>query len=297
VVHFYVLGEGIAMRYLLLSLLFIFTIPSFTSAGFREVFAKEFLTTPWAGEQVERNACIDCHSSENMKPALQGIVDQWKSSWHAQNAIYCHDCHGGDPDDASLAMARHERGFMGKPGYEDIPEFCGKCHVAILKHYQESGHSKALKNPTRRGPNCIICHGSHNIQKASINIINEQRCTQCHTYERAKEIKQVLFLTEKKITNIDKDLMRLRDMGVYAGKEEKELFRTHVDFRTIFHEVNVNLIRNRTDEFSRKLGLIEDEIKSIFHELDSRRNFSAFLMILFAGMGIVVFLLSQISDD
>jgi nitrate/TMAO reductase-like tetraheme cytochrome c subunit len=285
------------MRYLFLSLLIIFAIPSFTTAGFREDFAKEFLTTPWAGKQVERNACIDCHSSKNIKPAFRGIVDQWKSSWHAQNAIFCHDCHGGDPDDASLAMTRHERGFMGKPGYEDIPEFCGKCHVAILNHYRESGHSKALKNPDRRGPNCVICHGSHNIQKASINIINEQRCTQCHTYERAKEIKQALFLTEKKITDLDNDLMRLRDLGVYAGKEEKELFRTHVDFRTIFHEVNATLIKNRTDEFSRKLGVIEDEIKNIFHELDFRRNFSAFLMILFAGMGIVVFLLSKMPED
>ena len=94
-----------------------------------------------------------------------------------------------------------ERGFAGKPQYSQVPEFCGKCHIGILKNYLESGHGRALK-ADQSGPNCVTCHGSHAIQKANIDIIDEQRCSQCHTYERAKAMKQALFPTEKKIRDV-----------------------------------------------------------------------------------------------
>lgn len=55
-----------------------------------------------------------------------------------------------------------ERGFIGAPKYKDVPEF----HIGILQHYFESGHGKVLKS-TGIGLNCVICHGSYNIQKAS----------------------------------------------------------------------------------------------------------------------------------
>jgi len=58
----------------------------------------------------------------------------------------------------------------------------------------------------------------------------------------------------------------------------------------------VSLVNERTDEFTRKLGAIEKNIQDTFIELRSRRNFSAFLMALFGGMGIVIFLISKSPD-
>jgi len=282
------------MRYLVLSLIMIVSLPSFAAAGYQEDFAREFLSKTWMGERIEENACIDCHSSEQMKPSFRDIPDEWKKSWHAQNNISCQDCHGGDPKDPSVAMT-HQRGFVGTPAPRQIPEFCGKCHIGILKNYLESGHGKALRS-TGKGPHCVVCHGSHNIQRANIEIINEQRCTKCHSYERARVMKQALFLVEKKAGEIEDGINALRRAGIYPAEQERALFNTEVEFRTLFHTVDVSLVNERTDEFTHKLGSIEKNIQDTFTELRSRRNFSAFLMMLFISMGIAIYLLHQTKD-
>jgi len=279
------------MRYLGLSMMLVLFLPWSAAAGYQEDFAREFLSKTWAGERIEENACIDCHSSDQMKPAFREITDEWKQSWHAQNNISCHDCHGGDPKDPSVAMT-HQRGFVGAPTARQVPEFCGKCHIGILKNYLESGHGKALRS-SGKGPNCTVCHGSHNIQRANIDIINEQRCTKCHSYERAKVMKQALFLVEKKAGEIEDGLRELRRDGIYPEEQERALFNTKAEFRTLFHSVDVTLVNERTGEFSRKLDAIEKGIQNTFVELRSRKNFSAFLTALFGCMGIVIFLLTR----
>lgn len=279
------------MRSVVLSVMMALALPSFAAAGYREDFAREFMSKTWAGERIEENACIDCHSSETMKPAFRDIVDEWNKSWHARHGVSCSDCHGGDPKDPSLSMT-HQRGFVGVPSARQIPDFCGKCHVGILRNYLESGHGKALRT-AGKGPHCGVCHGSHNVQKASIEIINEQRCSRCHSYDRAREMKQALFLVEKKVGEIEDGIKALRRAGIYPEEEERTLFSTQAEFRTLFHTVDVNLVKDRTGEFTRKLGDIEKEIGDTFADLRSRKNFSAFLTALFGGMGIVVLLLSR----
>ena len=118
-----VLGE-ILMRRLVLLLAMFVILPSIASAGYREDFEKEFMSEPWAGEQIEEDVCIQCHSSDTMKPAFRNIVDEWKTSWHFQNKVSCHDCHGGDPKDAATAMSP-KKGFLATPTYVQVPEFCG----------------------------------------------------------------------------------------------------------------------------------------------------------------------------
>jgi nitrate/TMAO reductase-like tetraheme cytochrome c subunit len=286
-----VVGEAVMKRRGILLFIVLVSLPALASGTYREEFEKGFLTKTWSGEQPEVNFCIECHSSDKMKPAFLAIAEQWKASWHAQNRIACHDCHGGDPKDASLAMSPH-RGFTGAPKYDEVPEFCGKCHIGILKHYLESDHGKALK-ATRRGPNCVTCHGSHNIQKANIEIINEQRCSKCHSYEQAKTMKQTLFLTEKKIDELESDLARLKREGVFIDDDIKNLFGIQAEFRSLFHSVDVNLVKGRNDEFSNRLAAAENKIADTFKELRFRKNFSAFILLLFAGMGVTLYLITK----
>jgi len=243
------------------------------------------------GDERLNSVCLDCHDSDMMKPELRAVPSEWKKSWHFQNGISCNDCHGGDPKDASMAMSP-ERGFVGKPQYGQVPEFCGKCHIGILKNYLESGHGKALK-AGGSGPNCVTCHGSHGILKADIDIINEQRCSQCHTFDRAKAMKEALSVTEKKLKDVESGLRTLKAAGVFTGDEEKILFSTEAAFRTLFHSVNVALIKEKTDEFVEKLDKIESREKQVFRELAFRRKFSAFLMLVFLGIGIVLMLMSK----
>lgn len=195
-----------------------------------------------------------------------------------------------------MAMS-HERGFEGVPKYAEVPEFCGKCHLGILNKYLESGHGKALESATRRGPNCVVCHGSHKdgryIQKANINIINEQLCSKCHSYERAKIMKQALSHVEKKIESVDKQISDLKKERILEESADKELFSIHADFRTLFHAIDVPLIQSRSDEFIERLNRLEMKIHDTVKELQFRKNFSAFFMLLFAGMTVIVIIISK----
>ncbi len=283
------------MRYLLSVILVLLFTTTVSAIDFKELFEREFLSKPWTIERAEESTCIECHTSDIMRPELKDIPEEWKKSWHYQNNISCDDCHGGDREDKTMAMS-HKRGFVGKPGYAEVPDFCGKCHIGILDNYKQSGHGRALRE-TATGPNCVTCHGSHSIQKASVDIIYERRCTQCHSYERAKVIKQALFGTENKMRELEKDLLLLRSQGAYMDEEERELFRTQAEFRTLFHAIDVDLIKDNTEDFARRLGAIEEKVKSTFNELSFRRNFSIFFMLLFIGMAVVISLISKRYKD
>jgi nitrate/TMAO reductase-like tetraheme cytochrome c subunit len=276
---------------ILLTFLVLLFLANLSAAGYRETFEREFMLSPWAIAKGETSACIQCHTSDNMGPEMHEITRQWKESWHALNNISCHDCHGGAPEDASMSMM-HQRGFKGSPKDTDIPEFCGTCHIAILDSYLKSGHGKTFCD-TAEGPSCTTCHGSHNIQKASMDIINEQLCSQCHTYERAKEMKQALFIVENKLINIEEDLERLKMVGINVDDQEKTFFRTHSEFRALFHSIDVDAVRAKSSDYTQRLEIIESEIDESFNQLAYRRNFSAYLFLLFIGLSIAAFLLSK----
>lgn len=277
------------MRYkLALFVILIFT--SMVFADYRELFEKEFVHKTWIGSRVvEEGVCIDCHTSKEMKDDYLIIPQEWKMSIHYENGVSCHDCHGGDPDDAAVSCGTPHSGFVGTPKYADVPEMCGKCHIGIHQIYNESGHGRAVIETGKKGPNCVTCHGEHGIQKAGIEIINSVRCSKCHSYERAKIMKQALFNTEKRIGKIERSINGLKARGILTGEEEKMLFRTHVEFRTLFHSIDVSLVKNRTEEFAAKLGVIEGIVKDIYSQLEFRRNFSAFLFLLFVCLGITLY--------
>jgi len=292
----YYLGDVFMIRYLIIPALVLtaITTTSLSLAGFRETFEKEFMLSPWSIAEGESSACIQCHTSESMDQEVIRLVEQWRGSWHAQNNVSCHDCHGGAPDDASMSMS-HQRGFKGTPKDTEVPEFCGTCHIAIKENYLKSGHGKTFLE-TGEGPSCLTCHGSHDIRQASMDIINEQLCSQCHTYERAKEMKQALFLVESKLNAIGSDLKNLRMLGVATDRQQKVYFRNHAQFRALFHSIDVEAVRAKSSDFLQNLAVIEKDIDGFFKQLAFRRNFSAYLFLMFVGLSIIAFLLSRIYE-
>ena len=146
---------------------------------------------------------------------------------------------------------------------------------------------------TGRGPNCVLCHGSHNIQKASIDIISPKLCGVCHKYDRAKDMKASLLLTEQKINDIGKSLETLKAGLISTQDEDKVLFQTQAEFRTLFHTVDVKLVQEKTGEFSKRLNAINDTVLKGFGELKFRQDFAVFIMLIFVGLGIATFLLSR----
>ncbi len=285
------MGGGIKLR---LKIAFIMVLIFVTTAfaDYRELFEKEFVHKTWLGSRVvEEGVCIDCHTSKEINEDYLLIPQEWKMSIHYENRISCHDCHGGDPDDAAVSCGTPHSGFVGTPKYADVPDMCGKCHIGIHQSYNQSGHGRAVIDTGKKGPNCVTCHGSHKIQKAGIEIINSVRCSKCHSYERAKTMKKALFNTEKRIREIDGSISDLKAKGILTGEVEKMLFRTHVEFRTLFHTIDVSLVKNRTEEFDGKLGVIDGMINKIYKELRFRKNFSAFLLLLFVCLGIAIYML------
>jgi hypothetical protein len=268
----------------------VFLTASLSHAGYQEIFEKEFLLADWAGTQEKSSACVACHSLENMGQDMLNLVRKWRHSWHAANDVSCHDCHGGAPEDVSNSMS-HDRGFIGTPDNENVPRLCGTCHIAIMKNYLSSGHGQNFCVSPDGGPNCVTCHGSHNVQQASIDIISEEMCSRCHSYERAQLMKQALYAVENKLATIKIDLDKLRQAGIPLPDQEKKFFRSHSEFRIIFHTIDVELVKEKSNEFTEKLAAIEMEIESANEQLAFRRNFSAFLLLIFAGMAGVVYLL------
>ena len=195
--------------------------------------------------------CIGCHAK--LPEKYSRPVSLWRGSVHADNGIFCNGCHGGDPKDAANAM-NPARGFLGAPKEPGIPAFCGRCHVGVLKDYLASAHGRALG---KGGPTCVTCHGNHQVVKASLELINEKSCSRCHSYERARLIRSAMQETETTIVAIEGRIGAYKKIGVDTEKMEKELFAVRNRFHTLFHNVNVELVKTESVGIQTDLKKIE----------------------------------------
>lgn len=207
-----------------------------------------------AAEESTEPVCIQCHSKMPEKYSLP--VKLWKGSIHAENGIACNACHGGDPKDAANAM-NPARGFLGAPKEPAIPAFCGRCHVGVMKDYLASAHGRKLG---AGGPTCVTCHSNHQVLKASLDLINEKSCSRCHTYERAKTIRAAMQQTESMVVAIDGRISTYKKTGTDTDKMEKGLFAVRNRFHTLFHNVNVELVKKESAQIQADLKKIQDEL-------------------------------------
>ena len=203
--------------------------------------------------------CVQCHGK--MQGKYGEPVRLWQGSIHAENGIACNSCHGGDPKDEANAMSP-ARGFLGKPKEADIPSFCGRCHVGVLKDYLSSEHGKALG---RGGPTCVTCHGNHSVVKASLELISEKNCSRCHDYQQAAKIKSVMTRTENRIVTIDIGILKFKQQGFDTERLEKGLFSVRNSFHSLFHTVDAAKVEY-------ELARIEPELiklENLLTELDN----------------------------
>lgn len=52
-------------------------------------------------------------------------------------------------------------------------------------------------------------------------------------------------------------------------------------------------VKEKTDSYLGQLGGMENKVRAVFQELDSRRNFAVFLMFVFIAIGVTAYLLSR----
>lgn len=227
--------------------------------------------------------CITCHSTLQGKYAEP--VRLWRGSIHDDNGIACNSCHGGDPRDARMAMSP-ERGFIGVPREVDIPAFCGRCHVGVLKEFLGSRHGKAVG---RGGPTCVTCHGNHKVVKASLELFSEGLCGRCHDYRRADAIRKAMTETEQKILTIDRGIAVFKQKGIDTDALEKGLFAARNQFHSLFHTVDTDRIGAESVRIQTKLKQLESDLAGINDMLSGRKLVGAMAV---AGALLVALLLS-----
>lgn len=234
---------------------------------------------------AEESVCLQCHAG--MEGHLSEPVQLWKSSVHAVNRVGCHDCHGGDPTDFALAMSP-ERGFIGVPDYEGVPAFCGRCHIGVKEDYDTSAHGQALESG---GAQCVVCHGNHAIQQASLDLINEESCSRCHEYDRAAEIRTALSEVDSAITDLDREIGRLYRVGIATREMSGQLFAVRNDFHRLFHNVDVEAVQMQSAAFTKKLGAIGQQVEAIKFDLGQRKLAGGIVIALLVLAGILFLML------
>lgn len=242
-----------------------------------------------AAEQPE-TVCIQCHAK--LPGDLGAPVELWRKSIHAGNGISCNTCHGGDPKNAADAMNR-ARGFLGAPKEVEIPAFCGRCHPGVLKDYLASAHGRALG---QGGPTCVTCHGSHQVLKASLDLINERDCTRCHSFERAQAIKAAMQQTESHIVGIDRRIMGFKSAGVDTDRLEKGLFAVRNRFHALFHEVNVELVKKESTGINAELAKLDQDLKVIEDVRGKRKIAGGIAVLAMLLIALLIHLLKKTYD-
>ena len=239
---------------------------------------------------AEEIVCIQCHGA---LPGKYGEpVRLWQGSIHAENNIACHACHGGDPKDAANAMSP-ARGFLRAPKENAIPAFCGRCHVGVMKDYLASGHGRALG---RGGPTCVSCHGSHQVVKAALELINEKSCSRCHSYERAKLIRAAMQETDGMLVALDARIAGYKELGTDTDRLEKELFSQRNSFHSLFHNVDVKRVTAESARIQAELKKLDTALKGL-DDRSRRRKVTGAIAVSGALLaGLLVHLLRKTFD-
>ena len=134
-----------------------------------------------------------------MEDALKAPAESFAADVHKQYGLGCHDCHGGNPAQDDIELAK-DKSFKDAPKRAEIPEFCGSCHsdsaymrkfnpnirVDQISLYWTSQHGQLLKKGDANAAVCTDCHGVHGIMAANFpksqtfpwNI--PQTCGRCH---------------------------------------------------------------------------------------------------------------------
>lgn len=139
--------------------------------------------------------CITCHEDEKVTEKFEVLpetqmIRAYENSVHGRalmvegnlEAPACVDCHGShsfmpSDDPESPIYKTHIAGT------------CGRCHIEIASHFEESVHGTALSGGVLESPTCTNCHGEHDIRahldpESKVFAVNVPKtCSDCHTSE------------------------------------------------------------------------------------------------------------------
>ncbi len=158
--------------------------------------ARAFSQAPQAGE----GSCVTCH--EILPDSrLSDPVKTFRDDIHAAKGFGCIACHGGDATIAGLDAMDPAKGYLAKPGRNQIPQLCGRCHsnAQFMKQYNPSlrvdqvdEYATSVHGQRLLGVNdslvatCTSCHTAHAIRLPSdpLSTVHPlkvaETCAACH---------------------------------------------------------------------------------------------------------------------
>lgn len=144
--------------------------------------------------------CVDCHQANRRYPHPLPEVGTLREYARGQYEL-CKRCHlenytrtmdsihgqamaEGKPD-APICTDCHDAHTM-KPVHESrtqTPKACSDCHDDVYEEYASSVHGAALWEENEDVPDCVTCHGVHNIGAAKTSSFRQASvglCASCH---------------------------------------------------------------------------------------------------------------------
>jgi len=155
----------------------------------------------------------------------------------------------------------------------------------VLADYRESAHGRKV---AAGGAQCVVCHGSHTVREANLDLINEQDCSRCHTYGRAAEIKTALAETDARFAAFGGEFERLKRLGVTVDSLKGKLFDLRNQFHRVFHSVEVDKVRAETGAVQAELMALQGQVDGYDRQFAQRRLWGGVAVGLLVLLGIVL---------
>jgi hypothetical protein len=235
------------------------------------------------------NSCIDCHKTlEDAR--LSRPVESWSQSVHAEVGNTCDGCHGGNPEIPDEEAMSEKNNFHAAPKENEIVVFCGKCHQELSDRFKLSEHGKTETQ------NCIGCHGAHTIRRISLDIINEEKCAECHDYEKPLEMRKVLESLHGHFNQSRDKVATI--FGFPTGPVKKDLdgiWKGLRQVRMISHTFDLPLIRGEAKKVEDMLLAVDSEIGRLASLGRERKNWGYFFAAIFSLLALAVYFYNMYS--
>lgn len=223
---------------------------------------------------AEADRCVACHAKADFMVTNKKLYNYhlaWKSSIHGQEGVGCAECHGGNSK-ANDKKTAHGKNLMGAKSakspvnYRNIPKTCAQCHEAYFDSFSKSKHFRKLKKKkaTKKGPNCVTCHGSVNTQVLNVVTV-KKACAQCHN--KKTKLKPDMPQRAETVLNEFLSIHRYYRFLTVRGnpRENQETFR-HLnalieDLGVLWHSFQIGKIEKSTRQVLNLVKEKRNEIK------------------------------------
>jgi len=265
---------------------------------------------------AEAAVCIDCHGAHGIRPPHDpsspvhaANVPATCGRCHADSALmskhdlpataealYRASVHGrllakGDTAAPNCATCHGNHGST-PPGFEQVAQVCGKCHLAPREHFEQSPHAFYAKDGSFKG--CVVCHDHHRILPRSVDM--KGRCTPCHEdadpeLKKAAELWAILDDGRSRVQAVKERVEGLTRAGHHTEDEMIQLEGAHtalLQLSPLQHTLNAARVREASGELTSALRQIHESLDRKDAVL---RNRTRALVAVWVLLGVLAWLL------